>query len=106
VAHHDLKMVARQLADADKAMALIHYSKHDISGSAPGSASSLALPADAGGYAHGLYAALRAMDGVAADVIVVELPPADAAWQGVNDRLRRAAFDSRAWLSALIPQKK
>jgi len=46
------------------------------------------------GYAHDLYAALRDMDQAAADLIVVETPPQDIAWQGINDRLRRAAHDS------------
>ena len=26
--------------------------------------------------------------------MLIELPPQDEAWRGVNDRLRRAAFDS------------
>lgn len=55
-------------------------------------------------YAHALYAALRQLDLCGADVILVEAPPVAADWQGVNDRLSRAAFDSRAllaqWLDA------
>ena len=50
-------------------------------------------------YAHDLYAALRNMDHAAADLIVVEAPPSDPAWQGINDRLRRAAHDSSAVLA-------
>jgi L-threonylcarbamoyladenylate synthase len=34
------------------------------------------------------------MDRACADVIVVESPPQSLQWQGVNDRLRRAAYDS------------
>jgi len=49
------------------------------------------LPADALGYARGIYAALHAVDEAACDVVCVEQPPADASWDGVNDRLRRAA---------------
>ena len=48
----------------------------------------------AGAYAHALYATLRAMDAVGADLIVIERPPRGADWDGVNDRLRRAAFGS------------
>jgi L-threonylcarbamoyladenylate synthase len=59
------------------------------------------LPNEPIGYAHDLYAALRAMDAVKADIIVVEAPPADAQWQGVNDRLSRAAFDSTGILERL-----
>jgi L-threonylcarbamoyladenylate synthase len=101
VASQRLDAVAGQLSDAGKTMALIHYLPHHVPARA-----SQALPADAAGYAHDLYAALRAMDGVAADLIVVEAPPEDAAWQGVNDRLRRAAFDSTDWLASLVSPKK
>lgn len=59
------------------------------------------MPELADAYAHDLYAALRAMDQVGADLIVVEALPQDAAWQGVNDRLRRAAHDSAGVLQSL-----
>jgi L-threonylcarbamoyladenylate synthase len=59
------------------------------------------LPSDAAGYAHDLYAALRALDEADADVIVVEAPSQDVAWQGVNDRLRRATHDSSGLLAQL-----
>jgi L-threonylcarbamoyladenylate synthase len=45
-------------------------------------------------YAHGLYAALRQLDAAGCDVILVEAPPVGGEWDGVNDRLRRAAFGS------------
>ncbi|HVL76035.1 MAG TPA: L-threonylcarbamoyladenylate synthase [Noviherbaspirillum sp.] len=60
------------------------------------------LPPAAEGYAHDLYAALREADEARADLIVVEAPPQDAAWAGVNDRLRRAAHDSRGVLAKLL----
>jgi L-threonylcarbamoyladenylate synthase len=60
------------------------------------------LPGTPAGYAHDLYAALRAMDAVSADMILVEAPPMDAQWQGVNDRLHRAAFDSHGVLERLL----
>ncbi len=50
-----------------------------------------AAPADAKGYGHDLYANLRALDANRADLIVVEAPPADSAWEAVRDRLARAA---------------
>jgi len=62
----------------------------------------LAMPSDADHYAHDLYAALRDMDHCGADVILVEALPQTSAWQGINDRLRRAAFDSRGILSRLL----
>ena len=60
------------------------------------------LPADPDGYAHGLYASLREMDALHTAVILVERPPQEAAWQGINDRLRRAAFDSTGVLDKLL----
>ncbi|WP_420475971.1 L-threonylcarbamoyladenylate synthase [Noviherbaspirillum sp. ST9] len=62
----------------------------------------IAMPQSPDGYAHDLYAALRAMDAAAADVILVESLPAEDEWQGVNDRLRRAAHDSQGILSRLL----
>jgi L-threonylcarbamoyladenylate synthase len=96
-----LDVLTRQLQEAGKTMALIYYRTP-----ATLALAAMALPANAAGYAHDLYAALRAMDGVGADLIVVETPPAEAAWQGVNDRLRRAAFDSAGWLSSLDTRAK
>jgi L-threonylcarbamoyladenylate synthase len=42
-------------------------------------------------YGHDLYRNLRELDGHRATRILVEAPPSDAAWEAVNDRLRRAA---------------
>ncbi len=42
-------------------------------------------------YASGLYALLRELDGGGYARILVEQPPADAAWLAVNDRIGRAA---------------
>jgi L-threonylcarbamoyladenylate synthase len=53
-----------------------------------------AAPADAPGYAHDLYAALRALDAAGADLILVETPPDDEAWSAVTDRLGRAQTGS------------
>jgi L-threonylcarbamoyladenylate synthase len=50
-----------------------------------------ALPASAEGYAHGLYAALRALDAGGAHLLLVQRPPDTREWLAVNDRLRRAA---------------
>lgn len=51
-------------------------------------------PGDATGYAHKLYAALRELDAATPDLILVEAPPHEAAWQAVADRLQRAACGS------------
>ncbi len=63
-------------------------------GALPAGTRGLALPADAQGYARGLYAALRALDATGAAEIVVEQPPQGADWLAVNDRLRRAVTGS------------
>ncbi len=60
------------------------------------------LPDDPVAYAHDLYAALRSLDQASADVILVQALPDDAAWQGINDRLRRAAFDSLVIMQKLL----
>jgi L-threonylcarbamoyladenylate synthase len=48
-------------------------------------------PRDAQGYAHDLYANLRALDAADADVIAIEAVPGEPAWLAVGDRLARAA---------------
>jgi L-threonylcarbamoyladenylate synthase len=47
-------------------------------------------------YARELYANLRALDALGADVILVEEVPAGSAWQAIGDRLRRATVGSGA----------
>jgi L-threonylcarbamoyladenylate synthase len=49
------------------------------------------LPQEAHAYAHGLYAALRALDAGEAHLLLVQRPPDGVDWLAVNDRLRRAA---------------
>jgi L-threonylcarbamoyladenylate synthase len=93
-----LPTMLRQLAVAGRRIALMHRS---IFPSALVVAQH-ALADTPEGYAHDLYAALRALDAAAADLIVVESPPEDNQWQGVNDRLRRAAYGSSDILSRLL----
>jgi L-threonylcarbamoyladenylate synthase len=50
-------------------------------------------PRAAAGYAHALYTSLRRLDDLGCEVILVEAPPSAPEWQGVNDRLKRAASD-------------
>jgi L-threonylcarbamoyladenylate synthase len=49
------------------------------------------MPADAEAAARGLFAALRELDACGTPLIWIETPPADAPWDGVRDRLQRAA---------------
>ncbi|MFC4932431.1 L-threonylcarbamoyladenylate synthase [Massilia sp. GCM10023247] len=85
-----------QMAEAGRKVALIHYSDLWTADVAQ------RLPATPDGFAHALYAALRAMDGTGADLILVEAPPQGGAWLGVNDRLRRAAHGSTGIVHGLL----
>lgn len=49
------------------------------------------LPADPAGYARSLFAVLHALDDLGCTRIIVEEVPAGSAWDGVRDRLARAA---------------
>jgi L-threonylcarbamoyladenylate synthase len=49
------------------------------------------MPPDPAAAAHELFAVLRDLDRCGADQIWVELPPDEPSWDGVRDRLRRAA---------------
>lgn len=99
VAMQDTAALVQTLArlhDAGRKVALIHYS--DL----PAVHAEVRLPATPEGFAHALYAALRAMDGKGADLILVEAPPQGGAWLGVNDRLRRAAYGSTGIVHGLL----
>jgi L-threonylcarbamoyladenylate synthase len=92
----DLPGAIERLEAAGRKAAVIHFSElRPVHGS-------VRMPSNPQGYAHDLYAALRSMDHVGADVILVEAPPQDAAWLGVNDRLRRAAHGSAGTLQSLL----
>ncbi|MCA2967746.1 MAG: threonylcarbamoyl-AMP synthase [Acidobacteriaceae bacterium] len=54
-------------------------------------ASAVRLPAEAEGYAAGLYGALHALDAAGLPEIVVEPVPEGGAWDGIRDRLTRAS---------------
>ena len=49
------------------------------------------MPDDAALAAHELFAVLRELDAAGVDLICVETPPDTLVWEGVRDRLRRAA---------------
>lgn len=89
--------ILKKLSSAGRRVAVLKYSHAIVSDAI----SHIKLPNVPGGYAHGLYAALRAMDVASADIILIEAPPVEAQWQGVNDRLGRAAFDSIGVLERL-----
>jgi L-threonylcarbamoyladenylate synthase len=98
-----LRQTLSALAAAGRKVALIHYSDTPLE-AMPSPHAALRLPATPEGFAHALYAALRAMDGRGADLILVEAPPQEGAWLGVNDRLRRAAHGSTGIVHGLLNQ--
>lgn len=49
------------------------------------------MPDEPAAYAARLYSALHAMDDAGCDVVLVDAVPPGAAWDGVRDRVRRAA---------------
>lgn len=55
---------------------------------------SIVAPSDAQGFAHDLYANLRALDASGAREILVEALPEDPDWDAVRDRLGRAVVGS------------
>lgn len=100
----ELDWLMHQLNGAGCRYTLMHRSALAMSAAASGNhlIASVHMPASADAYAHQLYAALRAMDAAHAQLIIVECPPVDDSWQGINDRLRRAAFDSVGVLERLL----
>lgn len=65
------------------------YSRHPFSDHA--AAIFQVMPVDAVAAAHELFSVLRRLDGQGVGLIWVETPPADPEWDGVKDRLARAA---------------
>ncbi len=59
--------------------------------SEPAGAHAIAMPRAAADYAATLYATLHELDAAGWDWIAVEQPPAGVNWDGIRDRLRRAA---------------
>lgn len=59
----------------------------------PGAALVRQMPDDPALAAHELFATLRALDDAGVSLIWVETPPPGTAWDGVRDRLQRAAAE-------------
>jgi L-threonylcarbamoyladenylate synthase len=87
------------LFDADQRQALLdagtrHGARLGVysrSVTAPATAHHRQMPGTAEATAFELFAVLRELDASGVDTIWVERPPLDAAWDGVRDRLQRAA---------------
>jgi len=86
---HDAAGLAAALAARPAALAVAVYWRTPLV--AAGVARQRRMPATAAAAAQELYAALRELDANGIDQIWVEQPPDDPEWEGVRDRLRRAA---------------
>ncbi|MCD6027467.1 MAG: threonylcarbamoyl-AMP synthase [Solimicrobium sp.] len=98
IATERLANVIQQIHQAHKRVALLHYNAFQ----AANLCTNICLSEHAAKYAHELYASLRQLDVANVDVILVEEIPDTTEWQGVGDRLRRAAHDSLGVLGNLL----
>lgn len=81
-----LERAVADLAGTGASVAVLTWSGPPPEGATAG----LRLPDDPAGYARGLYAALHALDREI-DLLLIEVPPADPAWEAIRDRVRRAS---------------
>jgi L-threonylcarbamoyladenylate synthase len=96
----ELGRLMQRMDDAGRSYALMQRTEPGVQGKRM--IACRPMPSGADAYAHQLYAGLREMDAAGAELIIVECPPVDDAWLGINDRLRRAAFDSAGVLDRLL----
>ncbi len=86
--------VLRAAAAAGSPLRLAVYSRTPLPAAA--GVQQRRMPAQAAAAAHELFAVLRGFDAQRMQLIWVETPPDEPAWDGVADRLRRAAAGSAA----------
>lgn len=94
VPEKELVRVLEELEKKNVRVALLHYSSLSSDRLQP-LAAQTGLFCSPDVYSHQLYASLRELDSYQADVILVEGTPDTEAWKGVNDRLRRAAYNGQ-----------
>jgi L-threonylcarbamoyladenylate synthase len=83
----DLQVGIRDLAMTSKRVGLLAY-KQNIN--SPQILQVIAMPEQADDYAQWLYSALRELDSLNLDIILVQQPPDTEAWSAINDRLAKA----------------
>lgn len=81
----------RRLAELGLDASGCHVIAHTIVPSGAGYGGVSVVPHDAAAFARALYAELHRCDAAGARVILVEAVPDSLEWQGIADRLRRAA---------------
>ncbi|MGJ0483025.1 MAG: L-threonylcarbamoyladenylate synthase [Methylomicrobium sp.] len=92
---NDLEQLAGQLVAQGQLIGLIAYQAFPRSEQRM---PVIQMPRDPHDYAQALYAALRELDNLQLDRILVEQPPESDAWHAVNDRLRKATVPAAAVL--------
>jgi L-threonylcarbamoyladenylate synthase len=96
----ELVPLLQRLDNAHITYALMHYSA--LPHEKQKAVDEQQMPDQADAYAHRLYSNLRSLDTTNVELIVIERPPTGDEWQGVNDRLRRAAFESSDVVERLL----
>jgi L-threonylcarbamoyladenylate synthase len=88
---HDEEELLRLLATRGLSPSVCHVLSHCHVPSGTGFRGVSVIPHDPDAYARALYAELHRCDAEGAEWIVVEALPAGPVWEGIADRLRRAA---------------
>lgn len=91
LAEEELESTLEQLTLAGLSVSLLVFQKNEALARYGCVAESLVVEPSAEPYARLLYARLKSLDQPGRSYIIVEKPPLDPAWHGVNDRLRRAS---------------
>ncbi len=86
-----LRDALRRIDTLDAVTPLAVWHRTDLPTSASGGVLLRAMPALASAAAQQLFATLREFDALGVQQIWIESPPAETAWDGVRDRLQRAA---------------
>ncbi len=85
-----------QIAALDSPRERVHVLAHTRIPAGQGLGRVRVLPSDVEGFARSIYAELHRCDDEGAAVIVIEALPETAEWQGIADRLHRAAGGQKA----------
>jgi L-threonylcarbamoyladenylate synthase len=83
----ELNGVIRDMIKANKRAGILAYNRKIMENNL---LHVIAMPKHADDYAQVLYTALRELDRLQPDIILVEQPPATDAWWAINDRLAKA----------------
>lgn len=81
--------IADRLIGQDKLVGIMAYRREMPSSR---NCQVMQMPKQSGDYAQALYAALRELDYLRLDRILVEQPPEGEDWRAINDRLRKATM--------------